>query len=243
MVDYHRAYRVETQLTNKCLVLKHGKASRNFTMDVVSNQPFTQPEYTRYFATLENEGVRGPTLDHVEAKREDLAGAHAYVLTDAEVDDMIRRKRALASVPSNVAAEKAGLLAKIEQAKEEGDNESLKELEARVKQIAEATAGGSGHEQLDAWARLNKKNRERDQKDLRVAEKRQVEERKKLVGEFESLLVGERIGILLFVNCGSCMLTTVSGLFLHQLGANAQDPFARRKTLPKLVHAPIPSSR
>ncbi|RUP51702.1 hypothetical protein BC936DRAFT_146392 [Jimgerdemannia flammicorona] len=203
VADYNKSYRVETQLTNKCLTLKHGKAIRNFTMDIISNQAFTQSEYTRYLTTLENESVRPPTLEHVDSKREDLAAAQAYVLTDKEVEDMIQKKRALSNVPNNVAAEKAQLLTRIEQAKDDGDDEAIRRLEARVRQIENLTAGGSGHEQLDAWAKLNKKNRGRDQVDLRVAEKKQVEERRKLIG------------------------------------ANALDPFARRKTQPVLVHTPM----
>ncbi|KAI8141694.1 hypothetical protein BJV82DRAFT_618719 [Fennellomyces sp. T-0311] len=129
VVPHHKKYAISNDVwSNQALKIKHGSAERAFTMDIVSNQPVTQQEYSRLISTCEAEHVSLPDLEHVKAKAQDFADARSYVLNDKEVSQMIQKKQSVAGRKVNASMEHAVLLSKLEHAKNIQDNEMVEEI-------------------------------------------------------------------------------------------------------------------
>ncbi|KAK9711857.1 RNA polymerase-associated protein rtf1 [Basidiobolus ranarum] len=161
VTKYHRPYRLGNTMTDKALLLKHGKAEKVFLMDIVSNGDFTMHEYKRLEATISAEHLKMATLDHVEEKKKDLEKAHSYVLSDAEINAMIQKKTEFAKAPLNTAMEKAQIIRLRETAEQSGDHEQVQRLNAKLAELDELSSErkkGNGN-RLDALAELNKRNR------------------------------------------------------------------------------------
>ncbi|KAF7727389.1 hypothetical protein EC973_007553 [Apophysomyces ossiformis] len=182
VASWHKAYKIaEGVWSKKGLRVRHGNAEKVFSMDIISNQPVSQKEFARYNQTLEMERVRGPTLDHVEQKREDIKHAREYVLNDKEVAQMIQNKRSVSGGSTNVAMQKAQLLVLLEHAKSHNEAENIERYTRELKELDERTSYGAGNDDTrqQIWADLNKRNREKDRAEALAVELKAAELRMK----------------------------------------------------------------
>ncbi|KAI8351459.1 hypothetical protein EDC96DRAFT_518670 [Choanephora cucurbitarum] len=183
VVPWHKTYKVtENTWSNKALKVKHGKAEKDFPMDIVSNQPITQHEYSRFLTTLESDRVRAPTIDQIEQKAIDIKQAKEYVLNDKEVDEMIEKKKAVKGSSVNVTMEKAQLQARLEHAKAHNEVDKVIKLSKELKELEELTASNDSSQQ-NVWTDINSRNRERDRIEIHEAERRMTEARRKALLE------------------------------------------------------------
>ncbi|KAI8050644.1 uncharacterized protein B0P05DRAFT_563000 [Gilbertella persicaria] len=183
VVPWHKTYKVaENVWSNKALKVKHGKAEKDFTMDIVSNQPITQQEYTRFLTTLESDRVRIPTMDQIEQKIVDLKQAREYVLNDKEVNEMIEKKKAVKGSSVNMAMEMAQLLARLEHAKAHNEVDKVIKLTKDLRDLEEHASSMEGSQQ-NVWTDINSRNRERDRIEIHEAERRMTEARRKALLE------------------------------------------------------------
>lgn len=183
VVPWHKTYKVtENTYTNKAFKVKHGKAEKDFSMDIVSNQPVTQQEFSRFLTTLESDRVRVPTIDQIEQKAADLKQAREYVLNDKEVNEMIEKKKAVKGSSVNAAMEKAQLLARLEHAKAYNEVDKVLKLSRELKELEERIALAEGAQQ-NVWADINSRNRNRDRIEVHEAERRATETRRKALLE------------------------------------------------------------
>ncbi|KAK4518143.1 uncharacterized protein ATC70_001494 [Mucor velutinosus] len=183
VVPWHKTYKIgESTHSNKALKVKHGKAEKDFPMDIVSNQPVTQQEFTRFLTTLESDRVRVPTIDQIEQKAADLKQAKEYVLNDKEVNEMIEKKKAVKGSSVNAAMEKAQLLARLEHAKAHNEVEKVLKLSRDLKELEERIALAEGAHQ-NVWADINSRNRNRDRIEVHEAERRATEARRRALLE------------------------------------------------------------
>ncbi|KAG0165349.1 hypothetical protein DFQ30_008571 [Apophysomyces sp. BC1015] len=192
VAPWHKAYKIADGVwSKKALRVKHGNAEKVFSMDIISNQPILQKEYTRYKNTLENERVRGPTLDHVEQKRADLKHAREYVLNDKEVAQMIENKRSVSGSSTNAAVQKAQLLVLLEHAKSNEEAEDVARYTQELKELDEKMSYSSGNNDArqQIWADLNKRNREKDKAEALVVELRAAEVRMKALLQSANMAV------------------------------------------------------
>ncbi|KAI8082938.1 uncharacterized protein BX664DRAFT_339443 [Halteromyces radiatus] len=183
VAPWHKVYKISDGVfSNRGLKVKYGKSEKVFPMDIISNQPVTQSEYTRLLNVLESERLRAPTMDHVEQKLEDLKKAKAYVLNHEEVSDMIARKRQVQGQNVSVAMERAEVLARLEHAKGYGDADEISRLTKRLQSLDELVdRGGNSGSQQHIWEEINKRNRERDRIESQEVELRLSEERRKAI--------------------------------------------------------------
>ncbi|KAG0223312.1 hypothetical protein BGW42_005985 [Actinomortierella wolfii] len=198
---YHKLYTLGQARTNITLVLRHGAAERPFTMDNLSNQPFTQDEFRRFEAQSMQDKVDMVDVDHIERKKKDLQHARDYVMTDKEIEDMIALKRAMNQGKLNPIVHRNIL----EQQKSTlQTEEEIEEAERQLQQLRqqEIAARDRRADQLDVWARLNERNRTINRTEGRQAEERQASARKQR----------------------------------SAAGKDNFDPFARLRTIPKMVH-------
>ncbi|CAO3611799.1 unnamed protein product [Mucor hiemalis] len=178
VVSWHKTYKVtDNAWSNKALKVKHGKAEKDFPMDIVSNQLVTQQEYSRYLTTSESDRVRIPSIDHIEQKAADLKQAKEYVLNDKEVNEMIEKKKAVKGASVNAAMEKAQLLARLEHAKAYNEVDQVIKLTKELREIEETIAASGNNNNV--WADINSRNRERDRIEVHEAERRITEARRK----------------------------------------------------------------
>ena len=57
-----------------------------FRLEFVSNQEFTETEYSKWVEMCAMQDVELPTLDMVEKKLEDLKGAKSYTYKNSDID-------------------------------------------------------------------------------------------------------------------------------------------------------------
>ncbi|KAI9277596.1 hypothetical protein BY458DRAFT_453204 [Sporodiniella umbellata] len=179
VVPWHKTYKIgESTWSNQAVKLKHGKAEKVFTMDIVSNQPLSQHEYSRFLSTLEYDRVRAPSMDLVNRKRNDIKSARDYVLNDKEVNEMIEKKRSVKGSSSNAALEKAQLIARLEHAKSNNEVDQIVKYSRELKELDERTFNAEDQKQ-NVWANINSRNRERDRIEAHEAGLRANELRRK----------------------------------------------------------------
>ncbi|KAF9955902.1 RNA polymerase-associated protein rtf1 [Mortierella alpina] len=201
-----KIYAVGNTMTNLTLTLKHGGAEKTFTMDYLSNSPFTDDEFRRYEIQQRNDKVDIVTLDHVENKRKDLEQAKEYVLSAKEVEAIIELKKEMKQGRLNPIVHRTIL----EQQKMTQSLEEAEETERRLKALRESELAQRDmrSDKLDVWAKLNERNRNLNRTSGRQAEQTHALE-KRLKGA---------------------------------AGKDGIDPFARRKTIPRLIYDDISAS-
>ncbi|KAF9927900.1 RNA polymerase-associated protein rtf1 [Linnemannia zychae] len=189
--------------TNLNLTLKHGNAEKNFTMDYISNGPFTEDEFRRFEIQLKSDKVDLPTQDHIERKRKDIEHAKAYVLNATEVQEILEIKKQLKQGRLNPIVHRTIL----EQKKmDQSNSEDAFEIDMQLQALKESELAQQDKraDKLDVWAQLNERNRKLNRSAGREAEGRTAQERK-----------------------------------LKGTGKNEIDPFARRKTVPRMIYEDI----
>ncbi|EPX74197.1 RNA polymerase II associated Paf1 complex [Schizosaccharomyces octosporus yFS286] len=178
-----KPYRVEGVLTKTYLECFHGRSKRVFEASVLSNEPFTESDFQRWFHQMNEDKLSMPTKSFVERKLDDLKQMTQYLLNEREVSDIIRRKKELSRVPSNLAAEKTRLRQRRQAAISANNTELAKELEERLNTLQELSVGSTSQtnfSEMDQLAKVNERNRRRNQAEVRLAEKRMNEERRRL---------------------------------------------------------------
>lgn len=175
-----RPYECEGTTTNRRLKLKHGEAVRSFRMDLMSNSLVTSDEYNRWMRTTQEEKQKIISKREVDRKLADLQRARDYRLTEADVSDMIKQKQKLKNT-GNVAMRRTELIGHIRVAEDAGDISKVaqlkQELAALENQIASTRVQ---NERLDALAKVNERNRQRDIEDARRIEQRRAEEKRRV---------------------------------------------------------------
>ncbi|RKP03920.1 hypothetical protein CXG81DRAFT_23477 [Caulochytrium protostelioides] len=204
---YHRSYRLGRTQTDLALLLGHGKAEKQFLMDLLSDGPITDLEWSRYDATVKAEGLPPVTQAACAAKVRALKAMRAHVLTDDEITQILQRKQALTGITTyNPAAElsaKRNELVALQQQRSPDPaaiaalQADVDALQSRIRAQTQALNDGP-RSQLAALAELNARNRRSNLTEGREAERRAAAERK-------------------------------------AKGAGTYDPFARVRTLPRHV--------
>ncbi|GAA6007752.1 hypothetical protein JCM10207_004862 [Rhodosporidiobolus poonsookiae] len=186
VIDTQRAqtYRLENGNTDIHLKLKHGKAERLFSMDAVSNSPFTEHEYARLSQTCVSDKVDHiPTPKEANKIKDRLDKQTSYVLTE---DDLAAQLKAKGPKLSG-AQLKARLMFARDQAAASGDSDKLAELNAQIADFDKPTT-----DLRETAAKLNERNRLSNREEVRRAEARSQDERRKLL---ESLAKGEDVKV------------------------------------------------
>lgn len=199
-----KIYQVGSTMTNLTVTLKHGKAEKGFSMDIISNGAFTEDEFRRYESVLRAEKIDLVTQDHVENKRKDIDHAKEYVLSDKEVEAILELKRQMKQGRLNPVMHRTIL----EQQMMAQSHEEAEETERRLQELKEAELAQKSlrSDKLDLWAKLNERNRNLNRTSGREAEGRMAQQKK-------------------------------------EKGSSTRDvdPFARRKTVPKIFYDNVSS--
>ncbi|KAJ3003676.1 UNVERIFIED_CONTAM: RNA polymerase-associated protein rtf1, partial [Siphonaria sp. JEL0065] len=169
--EREKTYKMGNTVSRKYIHLKYGTFPvKAFAMDQCSNSPPTPEEYARYLAALDTE--RLTSVSTAENKVEDLERQRAHVFSNEEIEEMIKEKKRIQKVPTNIAAEKLNLQRLIDQARDEGDVEQVTKLEVKMRELDELAQEkmGNATSKLSSFAKLNEKNRVAQFEEARMAE-------------------------------------------------------------------------
>ncbi|CAG8506958.1 900_t:CDS:10 [Ambispora leptoticha] len=171
---HHRSYKVENTLTNKSMLLRHGKDEKVWTMDIISNAPFEQSEYDRWVSTMKFYIRPFPSKNDVEKRREAIQEAYNYNLTEEDVAAIVAQKNQLRGSQTNLVAEKHQLLTRSQIAQSENNFAEAAEIAAKIEEIDSYLNEQAklADKNLYKWAQLNEKNRRKNLEDSRAAEAR-----------------------------------------------------------------------
>ncbi|KAF9201458.1 RNA polymerase-associated protein rtf1 [Haplosporangium sp. Z 27] len=180
-----KIYQVGKTMTNLTLTLKHGKAEKAFTMDIISNSNFTEDEFRRYENVLKAEKAEMVTLDHVENRRRAIENAKEYVLSAKEVEDIIELKKQMKQGRLNPIVHRTIL----EQQKMTQSVEEAEETERRLQELKETELAQRDlrSDKLDVWAKLNERNRSLNRSSGREAEEKLALKKKQTGGTVRGL--------------------------------------------------------
>jgi len=173
-----KVYDVMKSRTNIGLRLNHGKKSKVFRAQFISNQAFTDSEFNKWKQTCLTEHVDLPTFKHVDERLKAIQTALTYRFSSNDVDKILASKEKFAKGPKNYAMAKAKLMKDKVQAQVEGRldevevlDTKLAELEERAEQLDKARTGS-----LSNIAFINNRNRkgnvERAEQGIREEERR-----------------------------------------------------------------------
>merc|ERR1711917_113891 len=107
--------------TNKALKLKIGEKPRDFRFAFVSNTPWTDTEFAFWKKQMERCGCNLPTNGQIATKAKKLEQARKHVITDTEIEKMVREKEKYRSAPVNFATKKTTLIKLRDAAETEGN--------------------------------------------------------------------------------------------------------------------------
>jgi len=174
-----KPYKVNDITVDRLLELRHGKASKEFPLDKVSDSPFSQKEYDRIIRVLEDEKIDMPSRRAMDKKIEQLRELPNKPLTEADVSAMLARKNELN--PANVAMSQAfNTRVRLTQEKnlalKRGDYKDAAEIEQQLQVLTAAQP--ERRKQTDSHAeilaRVNERNRKANLEAVRKAEAEQA---------------------------------------------------------------------
>jgi len=118
--------------TNIGLRLKHGKDSKVFRAEFISNSQFSETEFLKWKTACEEGFVDMPTMKNVEEREKAIKRALTYRFSNADVEKILANKKRFQKNPKNYAVFKANLMKDKIQAEAEGNAERAAELDRQL---------------------------------------------------------------------------------------------------------------
>ena len=140
VTEYKREYKLGSRLTKKALNLRHGTVCKEFTMDKMSNQPFTNNECTKFREAMDMGGLSVVTTEECE-KRRGARGdwdARKQDFTAEQVEKMVRLKTDNLANRKNITLARMAASNKLEEVNEELNDLRRKapEMDAEEEELA-----------------------------------------------------------------------------------------------------------
>ncbi|RXW19673.1 hypothetical protein EST38_g6184 [Candolleomyces aberdarensis] len=226
-----KPYKVNERVVNQAVVLKHGKSTKVFNMDRISNAHFTDREIDRLKSVCKAEHVKLPTRKELQNKRAQMRQLESQPLTEKDISVMLERKKELqaTSDPSQLKMKKArlnqarSLAMKRQDPKEVAElDKQLAALQAQLDAFGPENAPGDSRE--DILRKVNERNRKANVESVRRAELAESERKRK----------ERELAIQAAAQGGAAAGAAVAVKY---------DPSARLKTVPRLFNAATPTTR
>jgi len=132
-----KVYEVIKNRTNIGLKVRHGKDTKVFRMNFVSNSPITESEFKKWQEASKDANLDIPLKSHVEEKLKNIQYALEYKFSNADVDKMLASKEKFAKGPKNLAVHKAKLQRDLITAQNNGDTKEVEDLELKLSELEE----------------------------------------------------------------------------------------------------------
>jgi len=119
---------------------------------------------------------------HLDRKTKDIKEMQEYKLTDADITAMIAKKKSLTRIPKNLVHEKTRLKQLLLTAMSNGNESEVENVQDQLAQLEELAQGNrdkSISRESEMFRKVNERNRKMNMVEMREAERREAEERKK----------------------------------------------------------------
>uniref|UniRef100_A0A2P2I483 RNA polymerase-associated protein RTF1 homolog n=2 Tax=Hirondellea gigas TaxID=1518452 RepID=A0A2P2I483_9CRUS len=175
-----KVYTLGKTKTNKGLRLRHGKQERVFRLEFISNNKFSDSEYSKWVESCASHDVPLPSLDSLQKKEKDIRDLLNYNYTNDDIDTIVTERLRFTNRPTNYAVAKTELLKKRDIAKQCGDQE---EVEKVNEQIAELDSTSTRLDKrrtatISSISYINERNRKQNVIKAEVAIRAEVERMK-----------------------------------------------------------------
>jgi len=119
--------------TNKTLLLRIGSSDRAFRMCFISNSDWSDTEFDFW----KKHGLKAglPTIGDIEKKQKELERMKKHVITDREVETMVKEKAKHRTNPINFALQKTTLLKMRDAAETAGNIEEVASIQSKLEEI------------------------------------------------------------------------------------------------------------
>ncbi|TFK31406.1 hypothetical protein BDQ12DRAFT_694203 [Crucibulum laeve] len=214
--DLVKPYKINDKTVNQAFELKHGKSVRNFTMDKVSNAPFTEREWDRLTKTFITEDLKLPTKRTVDDKIAQMQKLATQPMTESDINAMLARKQQLQGhKPSGLTPlERSRFIQERTLALRRHDYKEVAEIEAKLAEYADTPSAPQTNSSQDMLAKVNERNRKANQEAVRKAEIAEAERKRR-----ERKLAASGVAV------------------------QSTNPSARLKTVPRMFGSSTPISR
>ncbi|KAI0402259.1 hypothetical protein F4802DRAFT_608881 [Xylaria palmicola] len=168
-------------VTDQYVKIAFGKTVREYPFISCSDSPFNEAECHRLRAICQDDGVPFPKRAQVDAKIDDINALRSRTWTEKEVSDKLARMQNLRKKYDS--SERNRLLNKLEEAKEQGDEARIAELQGQLDGLempklafrtsllpAKKSAAPSTPSQQDRLAQLNMQRRRDNAEAVRKAQ-------------------------------------------------------------------------
>lgn len=180
VVKLPKIYNVDGVNSNLGLECLHGASSKVFEMSVISNESVDQALFDRWITAMNDDKMSIPSITRIQRKLQELIEMTKHVLTDEEISEMIKAKKSVNRIPTNVAFEKTRLRQQINAANMNGDINLVSDLENQLATLVELTTDrNQSQKHLELLAKVNERNRRANNKEIRSAEIRMQQEQRK----------------------------------------------------------------
>ncbi|XP_065367314.1 RNA polymerase-associated protein Rtf1 [Calliphora vicina] len=171
VVETAKIYNLGKTRTNKGLRLKHGNQERVFRLEFISNQEFTESEFSKWREICSQQNVQMPSSSLIEKKLADIKEALNYEFKDEDVDKIIEEKNRFRNRPTNYAMKKTCLMKERDAAMLRGEYEVSQDLSQQIEQLecraSELDKRRSSSISLISY--INDRNRKRNVEDAEKA--------------------------------------------------------------------------
>ncbi|KAK9481184.1 hypothetical protein V1514DRAFT_287286 [Lipomyces japonicus] len=179
-----KPYTFMNRTVNQNLLCAFGSNEKTFGMGFLSDRPFTDAEFDKWKAVLEEEKIAIPSVRFIETKAQQLQKMKDRTLTPEEVNLMIETRQKLSTNDrGNSVMRKTLLEQKKIIAESNNDANEVARIEEQLADIDERQtvrlSSTVNDSPLQRLSRVNERNRRANQDEIRKAEIRASEERRK----------------------------------------------------------------
>ncbi|KAK9467586.1 hypothetical protein V1512DRAFT_252726 [Lipomyces arxii] len=178
-----KVYTFNNRTVNASLLVTHGSNEKIFEMGICSDHPFTEEEFATWRKTVLADKLSLPSRRLIDTKFQQLQKMRERSLTVEEVNVMIDLRQKLTSdAASNSVMRKTMLNEKRIAALSNGDIEEVADIDAQIASIDQRRTikmSAAMESPLQMLAKVNERNRRANQDDIRKAEMKSTEERRK----------------------------------------------------------------
>jgi RNA polymerase-associated protein RTF1 len=137
VIETSKVYQLGSTRTNKAFRVRHATDERDFRLEFISTNEFTESEFTKWKDACEEKGIVRPTLEDIDRKARELQEANHYQFKEADVDQIIQEKQKFKQNPVNYAVRKTELMKERENATQRGEDKKAEELSRAIAELDE----------------------------------------------------------------------------------------------------------
>jgi RNA polymerase-associated protein RTF1 len=182
-----KPYKFLNRTVDQSLLVANGPSERTIEMGICSDNYVTDEEFKWWKDYMESADLALPSVRRIQKKYDELLALQQRVLSPEEVEEMIKKRQGLSGntggMGADVVVSKSMLQEKRAIALEKNDFVALERIDFEIEQIDRAMNKNKRKSELDKLAKVNERNRRRNLDEIRRAEIRAQEMRRKALKE------------------------------------------------------------